>query len=98
MLAIATGNSSDREMDIVLVSARDGSEIKNLTKGFDQDYGFEFIVTPGGRWSTVPWMSFDATGDFLAFFVRAEKSRSLIVQNVLTRNIERRIDMRTVDD
>jgi len=98
MLAVATGNRSDREMDIVLVSAKDGSKLKNLTEGFDQDHGFEFIVTPGGRWSTVPWMSFDSTGDFLAFFVRAEKSRSLIVQNVLTRDIERRIDMRTVDD
>src|SRR5687768_10772396 len=98
LLAIATGNSSDREMDIVLVSARDGSEIKNLTKGFDQDYGFEFIVTPGGRWSTVPWMSFDATGDFLAYFVRTEKSRTLIVQNVLNRKVEKRIEMRTLDD
>ena len=41
----------------MLVSAKDGSVIRNLTKGFDQKYGFEFIVTPGGRWNTVPWLS-----------------------------------------
>src|SRR5688500_10525534 len=33
MLAIATGNRSDREMDIVPVSAKDGSTIRNLTSG-----------------------------------------------------------------
>jgi hypothetical protein len=85
-------------MDIVLLSARDGSVIENLTKGFDQDYGFEFIVTPGGRGNTVPWFSFSETGDHLAYFVRAEKSRSLILQRVTNRDIEQRIDMRTVDD
>src|SRR5215212_1982440 len=98
LLAVATGNGSDRELDIILVSAKDGSVVRNLTKGFDQDHGFEFIVTPGGRWTTVPWMSFDSTGDHLAYIVRAEKTRSLIVQNVLTRDIERRIDLKTVDD
>jgi hypothetical protein len=98
LLAIATGNRSDREMDIVLVSQKDGTIVRNLTKGFDQDYGFEFVVTPGGRWVTVPWFSWSPTGDHLAFFVRAEKTRTLIVQNVLSRNIEKRIEMRTVDD
>ena len=98
LMAVATANRSDREMDIVLVSTRDGSVVRNLTKGFDQDHGFEFVVTPGGRWTTVPWFSWSPTGDHLAFFVRAEKTRTLILQNVLNRNIDKRIDMRTVDD
>src|SRR5688572_22724182 len=37
LLAVMTGNRRDREMDIVLVSAKDGSVIQNLTKGFDKD-------------------------------------------------------------
>src|SRR5215216_5255546 len=78
LIAVASGNGSDRELDILLVSAKDGSVVRNLTKGFDQDHGFEFIVTPGGRWTTVPWMSFDSTGDHLAYIVRTEKTRSLI--------------------
>ena len=98
LLAVFSGNARDREGDILLVSARDGSVVRNLTKGFDQSLGFEFIVTPGGRWVTVPWLSWSATGDRLAYFVRTEKSRSLVLQNVLTRDIERRVEMRTVDD
>jgi hypothetical protein len=98
LLAVVAGNRRDQEADIVLVSAKDGSVIRNLTKGFDQDSGFDFIVTPGGRWNTVPWLSWSASGDRLAYFVRREKSRSLILQNVLTRTIDERIDMKTVDD
>jgi hypothetical protein len=98
LLAVFSGNARDREGDILLVSARDGSVVRNLTKGFDQDLGFEFIVTPGGRWVTVPWFSWSATGDRLAYFARTEKSRSLILQNVLTRDIEQKIEMRTVDE
>ncbi len=97
LLAVVTGNRRDREYDIVLVSAHDGSVIRNLTRGFDQDHGYDFIVTPA-RWNAVPWLSWSATGDQLAYFVRREKSRTLIVQNVLSRKIEQRIDMRTVDN
>ena len=99
LFAVATGNGSDREMDIVLVSAKDGKVIPdgNLTNGFDQDRGFEYLVTPGDRWVTVPWMSWSAD-DRLAYLVRAEKSRALIIQNTTTKRIEQRIDLRTVDD
>jgi hypothetical protein len=97
LLAVVTANSKDREYDIVLVSAHDGTVIRNLTRGFDQDHGFEFIVTPA-RWNAVPWLSWSATGDEIGYFVRREKSRSLVIQNVLTRKIEQRIDMRTVDN
>ena len=65
-----TGNRSDREFDIVLVSSKDGSVVRNLTSGFDQDMGFEYIAIPGSRWNTVPWMSWSPSGDRLAYFVR----------------------------
>ena len=98
LIAVATFNRKDRELDLVLASAKDGSIIRNLTKGFDQGKGFEFIVQPGGRFNTVPWMSWSPTGDRLAYFVRTENTRTLVLQNVLSRNIEQRIQMRTVDD
>jgi hypothetical protein len=98
LFAVATGNSSDREMDIVLVSAKDGKVVQNLTSGFDHDLGFEYLSTPGDRWVTVPWMSWSPDGKHLAYFARAEKSRTLILQNTLTRKIEQRIEMRMVDD
>ncbi len=36
----------------------------------------------------MPWMSWSPKGDRLAYFVRTEKERTLIVQNVLTAKIE----------
>ena len=98
LFALISGNRRDQELDIVLTSAKDGSVIRNLTNGFDKDKGFEFIVQPGMRFNTVSWLSWAPSGDRLAYFVRAEKSRTLIVQNVLTRSIDQRFPLRTVDD
>jgi len=98
LIALVTGNRRDRELDVLLISARDGSIIRNLTSDFDQNYGFEFIPTPGMRFNNVPWLSWASSGDRLAFFVRREKWRTLILQNVLTRDIEERVELRTVDD
>ncbi|MGE3273707.1 MAG: hypothetical protein AB7O67_01255 [Vicinamibacterales bacterium] len=97
LLAAMTANRSDRELDIVLVSAKDGQIIRNLTNGFDQERGFEYIATPGGRWNSVPWMTWSPRGDRLAYFVRTEKDRSLVVQNVLTRKVEHKIALDSVD-
>ena len=98
LIAVVTGNRKDQEADVVLTSARDGRVIANMTKGFDKDKGFEFIVTPGSRWNTVPWVTWSPNGDRLAYFVRNEKSRTLIFQNVLTGEVVQRFEMRTVDD
>ena len=97
LIAAMSGNSRDRELDIVLLSAKDGSVVRNLTSGFDQSLGFESIPVPGMRWVTVPWMSWSPQGDRLAYFVRTEKDRSLILQNVISRKVEVRIPMTTVD-
>ena len=81
----------------MLVSAKDGDVVRNLTKGFDKDRGFEYIATPS-EFNMVPWMSWSPVGDRLTYFARREKSRTLIIQNVLTGDIERKIDMTTVDE
>jgi hypothetical protein len=94
ILATMTVNRGDRELDIVLVSAKDGQPIRNLTSGFDQSMGFEYLAFPT---LSVPLMSWSPQGDRLAYFVRTEKDRSLVLQNVLTRKIEVRIPMTTVD-
>ncbi|MEZ5283533.1 MAG: hypothetical protein R2712_01745 [Vicinamibacterales bacterium] len=97
LIAGMTANSRDREYDIVLISTKDGEIIRNLTSGFDQSMGFEYVATPGGRWNSVPWMSWSPQGDRLAYFVRTEKDRSLIVQNVVTRKVEVRVSLDTID-
>ncbi len=96
LIAAMSGNRRDRELDILLLSTKDGSVINNLTKGFDQDLGFESIPTPGMRFVAVPWMTW-APNDRLAYFVRTEKDRSLVIQNVVTRDIEVKVAMTTVD-
>jgi hypothetical protein len=97
LIAAMTINQKDREIDIVLISAKDGSVVRNLTNGFDKDMGFDHIVQYGEQFQ-MPWMAWSPKGDRLAYFVRTEKERELIVQNVLSRNIEERVPMKTVDE
>jgi hypothetical protein len=97
LIAVVTGNRSDREYDIILVSTKDGSVIRNLTSGFDKDMHFDHIVIPGTRWNTVPWMTWSPSGDRLAYFARTEDYSTLILQNVLTRKIEVRVPLKTVN-
>src|SRR5436190_2562765 len=98
LIAAVTVNRKDRELDIVLLSAKDGSLVRNLTSGFDKDMGFDHLVQRGERTNVMPWMAWSPKGDRIAYFVRTEKERTLIVQNVLTRNIEERVAMKSVDE
>jgi hypothetical protein len=98
LIAAAAGNRKDQELDIILVSTKDGSVVRNLTSGFNKDHGFEYIASPGGlRGNTVPWMSWSPVGDRIAYFARTEKQKTLILQNVLTRKIEVRHELKDVD-
>ena len=98
VIAAMASNRKDRELDILLISARTGEVINNLTEGFDQNFGFEYIPTPGLRFNTVPWMSWSADGNRLAYFVRKGKYKSLVIQNVVTKKIEQLIDLNMVDE
>src|SRR4051812_17784343 len=98
LIAVAAGNRKDQELDIILLSTKDGKVIRNLTAGFNTGFGYEYISTPGGfRGNAVSWMSWAPAGDRLAYFARKEKQKTLILQNVLSGNIEKRYDLKTVD-
>ena len=97
LMAAVTGNRRDQELDIVLISTKDGEVVRNLTKGFDTSNGFEYIAVPGARWNTVPWMSWAPAGDRIAYFVRKEKYRALMLQNAVTGRYEERIELPQVD-
>ena len=98
LIAVVTVNRKDQELDIILVSSKDGSVVRNLTPGFDKDLGFDHLVQMGVDQAANPWMAWSPKGDRLAYFVRTEKERTLIIQNVLTGKIEDRIPMKTVDE
>ncbi len=98
LLAVITVNTKDYELDVVLVSARDGSVVQNMTPGFNQDLGFSHIIQMNVDRFAMPWLSWSPTGERLAYFVRTGKERTLIIQNVASRKIELRVPMRTVDE
>jgi hypothetical protein len=98
LVALMTGNRRDQEYDIVLVSAKDGEVVRNLTPGFDQDMGFQYIGIPGGRWNTVPWLTWAPTGDHLAFIARFGKSKGIVIEDVVTKKVVQRIVLPTVDE
>jgi WD40-like Beta Propeller Repeat len=88
MLAVVTGNRADGEADIVLLSAKDGSVIGNLTNGYTtryEDIGLNFTARALGR-----SIAFDPAGDSVAFFARTGKGRSLFLVSVLNGSIKRR--------
>jgi hypothetical protein len=98
LMAVAAGNRKDQELDIILMSTKDSKVIRNLTGGFNTGFGFEYISTPGGfRGNAVPWMSWSPVGDRIAYFARKEKQKELVLQNVLTRKIEKRHQIKSVD-
>jgi len=97
-MAVAAANRKDQELDIILISTKDGKVVANLTSGFNKDRGYEYISQPGGfRSNAVPWISWSPQGDRLAYFARTEKQKTLILQDVATRKVERRIELKTVD-
>ena len=97
LLAAVAGNGKEGELDVVLLSTKDRTVVRNLTPGFSKDTGFEYIAVPGARWNTVPWLAWAPTGDRIAYFARTEKQRSLILQNIVTGKIEKRYYLASVD-
>jgi WD40 repeat protein len=99
MLAAVAGNSHDQQLDIILLSARDGQVIRNLTPGLDQKRGYEYIAQAGGlRGNVVPWIAWAPVGDRVAYFARTEKDKTLIIQNVVSGKIEYRMELKAVDE
>jgi len=90
LVAALTGNRGDGEADIVLLSARDGSVIKNLTSGFTGE--FENInltdTFVAGR-----SIDFDPRGDTVAFVARRGKRRSLFLASALSGGVVKRVDV-----
>jgi hypothetical protein len=98
MIAALVGNRHDQEFDVVILSAKDGQIIRNLTTGFDKDRGFEYISLAGGlRGNMVPWLAWAPVGDRVAYFVRTEKQKTLVIQNVVTGKTERKLELKTID-
>lgn len=81
IVAILTQSLKDYDLDIVFVSTKDGSVIKNITPGHTTQYeNIHFTTDPTiGR-----YIAWSPDGDKIAFFARAGKGHTLFVLDVLT--------------
>ena len=88
IIAALTGNRAEGEADLILLSARDGAVLENLTKGYTEKFE---NVTWNDDFVAGRTIGFDPRGDTIAFFARKGKRRSLYLVSVLTGKIIKRV-------
>ena len=81
IVAILTQNLKERDMDILFVSTKDGSVIKNITRGYTIQYEYITLEIDPSNGSVVAW---SPDGDKIAFFGRAAQKHSLFILDALT--------------
>ena len=91
LVAAITGNRNDGEADIVMLSTKDGSVVKNLTRGYSGKY--ESVTFPGENFVTGRTIDFSPKGDVVAFVGRTGKRRSLFLVSPLTGDVVKRIPL-----
>lgn len=95
LLAVLTANRKSRDLDIVLISMKDGKTIKNITPGFTSKYdNINLKFNPSDGIS----FSWDNKGEKLAFFVRDEWDYYLIIMSVLDGKITKKIEIENIQD
>ena len=92
--AVMTANRSEGEADIVLVSTKDGTVVKDLTGGFDNAWE---NLTINSEFASGRTLSFDPTGDYIGFFARTGKGRSFFLISALDGSVKKRIKV-TLDE
>ncbi|MCX7973073.1 MAG: DPP IV N-terminal domain-containing protein [Candidatus Aminicenantes bacterium] len=86
--ATITYNAKDEDIDIVLISTKDGRVLKNITKGYTSRYEYiRFEVDP----SAGPGLAWSPDGDYLAFFGRDGRRYSLFIVNAFKGNTLKKI-------
>lgn len=71
------------DIDLVVLSAEDGSEVKNLTKGWTNKYTYLATEAPAGRRD----ISWSPTSDRIAVFARREDQWPLLIFDALSGKI-----------
>jgi Tol biopolymer transport system component len=90
LVATITFNARAGDMDIVLLSAKDGKVLKNITKGYSTKYEtIKYEIDP----SQGKCLAWSPEGDRLAFFAREGRRHSLFIISALTGETLRTIDL-----
>ncbi len=86
LIAALTFNVPDFEVDLVLISAVDGSIVKNITSGFTTDYEYITYEYDPSLGSDISW---SPDGDAIAFIARDGRRYSLYLVDPLKGQIRR---------
>jgi len=91
---IAALTTRYEDLDVVIISAKDGNVFRNLTKGFTNK--FEYPVY--GAFQGKKDLTWSPEGDKVAFFARRENERALLIYDALRGDLERMVSIPGVDD
>jgi hypothetical protein len=81
LVATITYNARDNDMNIVLMSSKDGRILKTITKRYTSDYEYiKYEIDP----SLGPSLAWSPDGDRLVFFARAGRRHDLFIVSPLT--------------
>lgn len=90
IVAVLTVNVMDNDFDILLLSTKDGSVIKNLTKGYTLKYEYiRYDINPS-KGKNIDWSS---DGDSIAFFARSGQKYSLLILDSITGKTKKKINI-----
>ena len=81
IVAALSANIKENDIDIILISTKDGSVIKNITKGYTLKYEHIKYEVDYSKGSDITWSS---DGDKIAFFARTGQKHSLFIISALT--------------
>ncbi|MFN7975914.1 MAG: hypothetical protein U0166_26860 [Acidobacteriota bacterium] len=88
LIAVLTNKYGD-EIDLVLISAKDGTVFKNLTRGFTNRYEYIVLKSFSGK-RDVTWSQ---SGDEIAFFGRKENKKLLFIIDATNGHVEEKEDV-----
>ena len=91
---IAAMTTRYEDLDVVIISAKDGKIFRNLTKGFTNK--FEYPVY--GAFQGKKDLTWSPEGDRVAFFARREDERALMIYDAVHGDLDRMVSIPQVDD
>ncbi len=86
---VAALASPKMDLDLVVLSAEDGKQVKNLTKGWTNKYRYLVYEAFSGRRD----LSWSPAGDQIAVFIRKENTRKIAIYDSLHGKLERIITL-----